>query len=262
MQPTAATGANGQTSGTIASTVAEAKTVSVQTINGVTVTQTKVVTFTAGTVDGDQSTVSVSPASVQADGSATSTITVTAKDAGGNPIGGIPGASVVTRDPDWEHGSATDGGDGGQWADERDDRLDGSGSQDGVGNDQWSGGDADEGGDVHGRDGGWGSSTVSVSPASVQADGTDVDDHSNSQRRGRKPDCRDPWCERGDQRDRDWNTVVQPTAATGANGQTSGTIASTVAEAKTVSVTINGVAVTQTKVVTFTAGTVDGDHPQ
>ena len=94
MQPTAATGANGQTSGTIASTVAEAKTVSV-TINGVAVTQTKVVTFTAGTVDGDQSTVSVSPASVQADGSATSTITVTAKDAGGNPIAGIPGASVV-----------------------------------------------------------------------------------------------------------------------------------------------------------------------
>ena len=95
VQPTAATGANGQTSGTIASTVAEAKTVSV-TINGVTVTQTKVVTFTAwGTVDGDQSTVSVSPASVQADGSATSTITVTAKDAGGNPIAGMPGASVV-----------------------------------------------------------------------------------------------------------------------------------------------------------------------
>ena len=50
------------------------------------------------------------------------------------------------------------------------------------------------------------------------------------------------------------NTLVQPTTATDANGQTTATLKSTVAEAKTVSVTISGTPITQTATVVFTPG--------
>jgi hypothetical protein len=53
------------------------------------------------------------------------------------------------------------------------------------------------------------------------------------------------------------NTLVQPVAATDANGQTTGTLASTHAEAKTVSVTLGGTPITQTALVSFTAGALD-----
>ncbi|MEK8130515.1 Ig-like domain-containing protein [Paenibacillus filicis] len=46
------------------------------------------VAFVAGATDASQSTVSASPASVRADGTAASRITVTLKDAKGNPVGG------------------------------------------------------------------------------------------------------------------------------------------------------------------------------
>jgi hypothetical protein len=58
---------------------------------GVTLTQQPVVTVTAGSVDAGQSTVSAQPTSIVV-GTGTSTITVTVKDAFGNPIGG---ANVV-----------------------------------------------------------------------------------------------------------------------------------------------------------------------
>ena len=50
------------------------------------------------------------------------------------------------------------------------------------------------------------------------------------------------------------NTLVQPTTATDVSGQTTATLKSTVAEDKTVSVTINGTLITQTATVTFTPG--------
>src|ERR1019366_1275946 len=50
------------------------------------------------------------------------------------------------------------------------------------------------------------------------------------------------------------NTLVQPTTATDVNGQTTATLKSTVAEAKTVSVTIVGTLITNTATVTFTPG--------
>ena len=112
-------------------------------------------TFTAGAVSAANSTITVSPGSVLADGTATTTITVTAKDGSGNVIAGIAAANVV---------------------------LTSSGTA---------------------------------------------------------------------------NTLVQPSAATDAAGQTTGTLASTKAQTKTVSVTINGVAITQTANVTFTAGPLD-----
>jgi hypothetical protein len=88
-QPTSTTDANGVATGTLASTVAEAKTVSAK-INGTAVTPTATVTVTPGPVDAGQSAVAAAPASVVP--GAPSTITVTAKDANGNPISG---ATVV-----------------------------------------------------------------------------------------------------------------------------------------------------------------------
>jgi hypothetical protein len=141
------TNAGGVATGTLASTVAEGKTVSA-TINAVAVTQTAAVTVTAGAVSATQSTVAASPTSITAGGSG-STITVTAKDANGNPISG---ATVV-----------------------------------------------------------------------LASTGTG-------------------------------NTLTQPVGTTNASGVATGTLTSTVAEAKTVSATINSVAITQTASVTVTVG--------
>ena len=89
-QPAAPTGADGVATGTLGSTVAETKTVSV-TINGTAITQTATVTVAPGTVSAGRSTVAAAPSSI-APATGTSTISVTAKDANGNPIGG---ATVV-----------------------------------------------------------------------------------------------------------------------------------------------------------------------
>ncbi|HMH82124.1 MAG TPA: Ig-like domain-containing protein, partial [Gemmatimonadales bacterium] len=90
-QPVGTTNASGQITGTLSSTAAGTKTVTA-TVNGTfVVTETAAVTVTAGAVSASQSTVAAAPTSIAA-GSATSTITVTAKDAHGNPI---EGATVV-----------------------------------------------------------------------------------------------------------------------------------------------------------------------
>ncbi len=56
--------------------------------DSITVTPTAAVTFTAGAVNAGKSTVTSSPASVVADGSTTSTITVTLLDVNSNPVSG------------------------------------------------------------------------------------------------------------------------------------------------------------------------------
>ena len=89
-QPAATTDANGVAAGTLSSTVAQSKTVSAK-INGTSITQTATVTVVPGPVSASQSTVVATPTTI-APGGATSTITVTAKDAGGNPVSG---ATVV-----------------------------------------------------------------------------------------------------------------------------------------------------------------------
>jgi hypothetical protein len=58
------------------------------TTDGVVVTDTASVTFTAGVVSAANSTVAASPASIAADGATTSTITVTLKDGSSNPVAG------------------------------------------------------------------------------------------------------------------------------------------------------------------------------
>jgi acid phosphatase type 7 len=85
-QPASPTNASGVATGTLSSTVAEGKTVSA-TVNGTALTGTATVTVTSGGVSVTLSTVAVSPASITA-GNGAATITVTAKDAAGNPISG------------------------------------------------------------------------------------------------------------------------------------------------------------------------------
>ena len=85
-QPATTTNGSGVTSGTFSSTGAGPHTITA-VAGGVTLNQKPVVTVTAGPVDADQSTVSVQPSSIVV-GTGTSTITVTVKDAFGNPIGG------------------------------------------------------------------------------------------------------------------------------------------------------------------------------
>ncbi|HSD33730.1 MAG TPA: Ig-like domain-containing protein [Gemmatimonadales bacterium] len=87
-QPSIATDGNGVTTGSLSSTVAEVKDVSA-TINGVAITQHAAVTVNpaASSVSASVSAVGVSPASFTAGGG--STVTVTVRDGGGNPMSGV-----------------------------------------------------------------------------------------------------------------------------------------------------------------------------
>jgi Galactose oxidase-like, Early set domain/Bacterial Ig-like domain (group 1)/Invasin, domain 3/Bacterial Ig-like domain (group 2) len=102
-QPAGPTDANGEATGTLASTVAEPKTVSAK-IDGTAITQTATVTVTPGPLDAGQSTVEAAPTTI-APGSGTATITVTAKDANGNPISdatvvlATTGSATLTQPP-------------------------------------------------------------------------------------------------------------------------------------------------------------------
>ncbi len=87
-----ATSSSGVTTGTLSSTRAESKTVSA-TIGGLLVTQTAVVAVNPAGLSASQSTVGASPTTIEAsNGAIGSTVTVTARDAFGN---GIQGATVV-----------------------------------------------------------------------------------------------------------------------------------------------------------------------
>src|SRR5205823_3662551 len=85
-QPTGPTDRWEERRGGKRSTAAEAKTISA-TINGLAVTQPAPVTVTSSGVTAAQSTVLAAPPTIEA-GTGISTITVTARDANGNPISG------------------------------------------------------------------------------------------------------------------------------------------------------------------------------
>jgi protocatechuate 3,4-dioxygenase beta subunit len=93
-QPASTTDAAGVATGTIASTTAETKTVSATVnpgANQVILAQQATVGFVGdpSTIDPATSTAVASPSSnVVADGTTTSTITVTVRDAHGNPVAG------------------------------------------------------------------------------------------------------------------------------------------------------------------------------
>ncbi len=88
----AATGANGTTSGSFSSTVAETKTITA-TVSGVALADQPQITVTPGPISGARSSVEASPGTIQ-QGSGSATITVTARDAYDNPIAG----AAVTLD--------------------------------------------------------------------------------------------------------------------------------------------------------------------
>lgn len=85
-QPVGSTDGSGVATGTLASTGAGSKTVTA-VAGSVTLNQQPVVTVTAGPADAGQSTLAVSPASIPVT-TGTSNITVTVKDAFGNPVTG------------------------------------------------------------------------------------------------------------------------------------------------------------------------------
>jgi len=84
-----ASNASGVVSFTVKDTKAETVTYTAKdTTDNITITQTASVTFTPGPVSGTKSTVTANPTSVTADGSTTSTITVTLLDVNNNPVSG------------------------------------------------------------------------------------------------------------------------------------------------------------------------------
>ena len=97
------TGPDGLASWTLRSTFAESKTVSASIGSG-PVTDTEPVTFVAGPADMAVSTISASPDTVEAGGASISTVTVTVLDADGNPVPGAvvtlfatPGPNTITQ---------------------------------------------------------------------------------------------------------------------------------------------------------------------
>ncbi|HSD32084.1 MAG TPA: Ig-like domain-containing protein, partial [Gemmatimonadales bacterium] len=90
------TNAAGTTTGTLSSTAAGTKTVTV-TANGIQLTQQPAITVEPGPVSAGQSTVTVTSDTIEASsGGITSGIVVTAKDAFGNPIDGVSVAVAAT----------------------------------------------------------------------------------------------------------------------------------------------------------------------
>ncbi len=95
-----ASNASGVVTFTVKSTTAGADVfTATDTTDTIAITATATVTFTAGAVSASTSTVAASPTSVVADGSTTSTITVTLKDAGGNPVSGKTVTLAKTSGP-------------------------------------------------------------------------------------------------------------------------------------------------------------------
>ena len=108
VQPTGATGADGVATGTVSSSTAGTRTVTV-TVNGsLPLAAQPAITVSGPPVSASRSTVTAAPATVPASaGTSTSTITVTVRDAAG---AAIPNATVTLElDGDREHHYAGDG---------------------------------------------------------------------------------------------------------------------------------------------------------
>src|SRR5207245_2134421 len=233
-QPTGTTDASGVATGTLSSTAAGSKTVSA-TINTVAITQTATVVVTAGAVSAAQSTVTAtSPITA---GSGTSTITVTAKDANGNPI---QGATVVLAATGANNALTQPAG-----------PTDANGVATGTLSSTTAGSKV-----VSATIGGVGvtaTATIVVNPGPVSA--------GQSTLTATSPIAAGGGTSTITVTARDalgnpvsgatvvlsatglGNTLTQPSTTTNASGVTTGTLSSTVAESKTVSATINGVAV-------------------
>jgi protocatechuate 3,4-dioxygenase beta subunit len=96
VQPAAVTNAQGIATGTLSSAVAGDKTITA-TVNLVAIPVPATVTVNAAAVSGAQTTIAAAPTSIAAsNGGFTSTISVTAMDAFGNPVGGATVSLAAT----------------------------------------------------------------------------------------------------------------------------------------------------------------------
>ena len=249
VQPASVTNASGVATGTLSSTVVEAKTVSA-TANGIALTQTATVTVTVGGVSAGQSTLGASPSSITA-GSGTSTITVTAKDAAGNPISGatVVLAATGTGNTLVQPASVTDGSGvaTGTLSSTVAEAKTVSATADGVALTQTATVTVTAGSVSAGQ------STLGASPSTIQAGNATstitvtAKDASGNPISGATVVLAATGT---------GNTLVQPASTTNASGVATGTLSSSVAESKTVSVTISGTAITQTAIVTVTPATI------
>ncbi len=250
-QPAAPTNASGVATGTLASTVAERKTISA-TVNGTALTRTAAVAVTAGAVSASQSTVTAAPASITA-GGGPATITVTAKDGNGNLISGATVALAATGSGNTltQPAAATD--------------------VNGVAAGTLSSTVA-EGKTVSATVNGTALTpaaavTVTVTAGAASASQSTTAAAPASILAGAGPATITVTAKDGSGNlitgatvvlaaTGSGNTLTQPAVPTDANGVATGTLSSTVAEAKTISATVNGTALTPTAVVTVTAGAV------
>ena len=245
-QPVAKTNASGVATGTLRSTVAETKTVSA-TANGMPLDQTATVTVTTGGVSPSQSTVVAAPTSIEV-GSGTSTITVTARDAAGNPVSGATVVLAATGSgntltqpaaPTDANGVAT-----GTLSSTVPEAKTVSATADGTALTATPTVTVTPGGASASL------STVVASPASITAGGSStisvtVKDGNGNPISGATVvlAATGPG-----------KTLTQPSGPTDQNGVATGTLTATAAGTKTVSATANGTAITQTAPVTVTAG--------
>jgi hypothetical protein len=251
-QPVTTTSASGVTTGTLGATVAEGKIVSV-TIDGTGITQTAAVSVTPTGVSAAQSTVAAAPGSITVStGASSATITVTARDAFGNPI---QGATVIlaasgTGNTLTQPGTTTDASGvatGTLSATGAGDKVV-SAMIDGTGITQIATVTVEHGAVDAAQ------STVAAAPGSITA-GSGISTITVT--------ARDQFgnpiqgaavllAATGD-----GNTLTQPLGPTSASGVATGTLSATGAEAKTVTATVDGLAMTQQASVLVTPAAAD-----
>ena len=246
-QPASPTNASGVATGTLSSTTPETKTVSA-TISGVAVTQTATVTVTTGSVSASQSSVVASPTSITA-GSGTSTITVTARDASGNPISGATVVLSATGSGNTLTQPAPTNGSGvatGSLSSTIAGSKTVSATISGVAITQTATVTVTAGPVSASQ------STVTASPTSITAgSGTSTITVTARDANGNAVSGATVVLAASGS----GNTLTQPAGPTSGSGVATGSLSSTVAGSKTVSATISGVAITQTATVTVTAPT-------
>jgi hypothetical protein len=256
-QPSGTTNASGVATGTLSSTDPGSKVVSA-TISGVAITQTATVTVNTGTVSANLSTVSAAPTSITAsNGSSASTITVTAKDAVGNPI---PSATVVLSATGagntlTQPGSTTDinGVATGTLSSTNSGAKVVSATINGVPITQTATVTVSAAGVSAAQ------STVSAAPVTITASNgssastitVTAKDAFNNPIQGATVVLAATGT---------GNTLTQPSGTTNASGVATGTLSSTDAEAKIVSATISGVPITQTASVTVNPASASASH--
>jgi Big-like domain-containing protein/invasin-like protein len=245
-QPLALTNTSGVTTGTLVSSVAEQKVVTASA-NGVGITKTATVTVTASAVSASLSTVVAAPASIAA-GTGSATVTVTVKNGSGSPV---TGATVVLSATGTGNtltqpvgttnasGVAT-----GTLTSTVPEVKAVSAVANGIGLTQTAVVTVTTGAAAGSK------STVVANPASIIAgSGTSTITVTAHDTAGNPVSGATVVLAATGS----GNTLTQPAAVTDANGVATGSLASSVTETKTVSATINGVAVVQTAAVTVAA---------